>query len=156
MEPASVQLQILLGVGVFTGIVLLLVVAILFARSKLVTSGKVTIVINEEHEVETAAGGKLMGALAEAGLFVSSACGGGGTCGQCRVRVLEGGGEILPTERTHISRGDAARGMRLGCQTVIKQPMKIELPREVLRSQDRRLDFIGDFIDPRTQRAELR
>ena len=131
MEPASIQLQILLGVGVFTAIVLLLVMVILFARSHLVTSGKVTLVINDEHEIETSAGNKLMSALADAGLFVSSACGGGGTCGQCRVRVLEGGGEILPTERTHISRGDAARGVRLACQTVIKQPMKLELPREV-------------------------
>ena len=125
------MLQILLGVGVFTGIVLLLVVVILGARSKLVASGRVTIVINDGHEIESAVGSKLMGALGEAGLFVSSACGGGGTCGQCRVRVLEGGGEILPTERTHISRRDAAQGVRLACQTVVKQPMRLELPREV-------------------------
>jgi len=131
MEPGTGMLQILLGVGVFTGIVLLLVVAILFARSKLVASGKVTLVINEEHEIETPVGAKLMNALGDAGLFVSSACGGGGTCGQCRVRVLEGGGEILPTERTHISRRDAAHGVRLSCQTVVKQPMRLELPREV-------------------------
>jgi Na+-transporting NADH:ubiquinone oxidoreductase subunit F len=131
MEPASPLLQILLGVGVFTGIVLLLVVAILMARARLVTSGKVTIIINDGHEIESAVGSKLMGALGEAGLFVSSACGGGGTCGQCRVRVLDGGGEILPTERTHISRRDAARGVRLACQTVVKQPMRLELPREV-------------------------
>jgi len=131
MEPGTGMLQIVLGVGVFTGIVLLLVMFILFARSKLVASGKVTLLINEEHEIETPVGAKLMSALGEAGLFVSSACGGGGTCGQCRVRVLEGGGEILPTERTHISRRDAARGVRLSCQTVVKQPMRLELPREI-------------------------
>jgi Na+-transporting NADH:ubiquinone oxidoreductase subunit F len=125
------MLQILLGVGVFTGIVLLLVGVILLARSRLVASGTVTIVINDEHEIESPVGSKLMGALGDAGLFVSSACGGGGTCGQCRVRVLEGGGEILPTERTHISRRDAAHGVRLSCQTVVKQPMRLELPREV-------------------------
>jgi len=135
MDATSSLTQILLGVTVFTGIVLMLVVAILAARSRLVTSGKVTIVINDEHEIESSAGQKLMGALGEAGLFVSSACGGGGTCGQCRVRVLDGGGEILPTERTHISRRDAARGVRLSCQTVVKQPMRLELPREVFGVQ---------------------
>ncbi len=98
MEPASIQLQILLGVGVFTAIVLLLVIVILFARSHLVASGKVTLVINDEHEIETSAGDKLMSALADAGLFVSSACGGGGTCGQCRVTITAGGGPLLPTE----------------------------------------------------------
>jgi len=131
MGGADGLLQITLGVSVFTGVVLLLVVVILIARSRLVASGKVTIVINDEREIASGAGQKLMSALGEAGLFVSSACGGGGTCGQCRVRVLEGGGEILPTERAHISRREAARGVRLSCQTVVKQPMKIELPREV-------------------------
>jgi Na+-transporting NADH:ubiquinone oxidoreductase subunit F len=131
MEDGSGLLQITLGVSVFTGVVLLLVVVILIARSRLVASGKVTIVINEERELSSHAGQKLMSALAEAGLFVSSACGGGGTCGQCRVRVLEGGGEILPTERAHISRREAARGVRLSCQTVVKEPMRVELPREV-------------------------
>ena len=131
MQANLGMLQILLGVGVFTGIVLLLVGVILLARSRLVASGTVTIVINDEHEIESPVGSKLMGALGDAGLFVSSACGGGGTCGQCRVRVLEGGGEILPTERTHISRRDAAHGVRLSCQTVVKQPMRLELPREV-------------------------
>jgi len=131
MEDGSGLLQITLGVSVFTGVVLLLVVVILIARSRLVASGKVTIVINEERELSSHAGQKLMSALAEAGLFVSSACGGGGTCGQCRVRVLEGGGEILPPERAHISRREAARGVRLSCQTVVKEPMRVELPREV-------------------------
>jgi Na+-transporting NADH:ubiquinone oxidoreductase subunit F len=124
-------LQILLGVGVFTGIVLLLVVVILLARSRLVASGTVTLVINDEREIEAPVGSKLLGVLGDAGLFVSSACGGGGTCGQCRVRALEGGGEILPTERTHISRRDAVRGVRLACQLVVKQAMRLELPREV-------------------------
>jgi Na+-transporting NADH:ubiquinone oxidoreductase subunit F len=164
VEPASIQLQITLGVAVFTGIVLLLVVVILFARSRLVPSGKVTIVINDEREIQAGTSEKLMSALAEAGLFVSSACGGGGTCGQCRVRILEGAADILPTERTHISRGDAARGVRLSCQTVIKQPMKIELPREVfgvkrwtcrVRSNSNVATFIKELVMELPEGEEL-
>jgi len=131
MELSSEVLQILLGVGVFTGIILLLVFIILFARIWLVASGSVALFINDEREVQSATGVKLMTALADAGLFVPSACGGGGTCGQCRVTVLEGGTEILPTERAHVSRKDAAKGVRLSCQTVVKQPMRLEVPDEV-------------------------
>ncbi|MBK5968951.1 MULTISPECIES: NADH:ubiquinone reductase (Na(+)-transporting) subunit F [Thiorhodovibrio] len=125
------MLDVTLGIVVFTAVVLLLVAVILTARSRLVPSGDVAIHINGEHRVQTRPGNKLLGSLAEAGLFVSSACGGGGTCGQCRVRVLEGGGELLPTESSLISKREASEGYRLSCQLGVKQDLHIELPREV-------------------------
>ena len=82
--------------------------------------------INESKKLTIPAGGKLLGALADNGIFVSSACGGGGTCAQCKVRVLEGGGEILDTETGHINRKEAKEGYRLSCQVAVKQDMKIE------------------------------
>jgi len=97
-------MEILLGIVLFTLIIMALVVIILNARSKLVATGDVSIVINDEKTVSTPAGGKLLGALADSSLFVSSACGGGGTCGQCKVKVYEGGGSILPTEESHITK----------------------------------------------------
>ncbi|MBU3824711.1 MAG: NADH:ubiquinone reductase (Na(+)-transporting) subunit F [Candidatus Oceanisphaera merdipullorum] len=126
-------MEIILGVVMFTVIVLVLVSIILFAKSKLVAEGDVIISINDDPDktITTGAGGKLLGALANNGIFVSSACGGGGTCGQCRVRILDGGGEILPTELDHISKGEARHGERLSCQVNVKQDMKIELPEEV-------------------------
>ncbi|GHA26457.1 NADH:ubiquinone reductase (Na(+)-transporting) subunit F [Oceanisphaera arctica] len=126
-------MEIILGVVMFTVIVLVLVSIILFAKSKLVAEGDVTISINGDPDkaITTGASGKLLGALAANGIFVSSACGGGGTCGQCRVRILEGGGEILPTEQDHISKREAREGERLSCQVNVKQDMNIELPEEV-------------------------
>ncbi len=127
------MLEVLLGVIFFTAVVLALVGVIIGARSKLVSTGDVTIEINAdpEHTIKTAAGGKLLGALADAGIFVSSACGGGGTCGQCRVNVLQGGGEILPTEEGLINKREARDGCRLSCQVAVKQDMRIEVPEEI-------------------------
>ncbi|MGD8976395.1 MAG: NADH:ubiquinone reductase (Na(+)-transporting) subunit F [Gammaproteobacteria bacterium] len=126
---------VVLGVVMFTAIVLAMVTIILFARSRLVASGTVKIEINEEREIEVPVGGKLLGALADAKLFVASACGGGGTCGQCRVRVFEGGGAILPTETSLVTKREAAQGDRLSCQVAVKQDLKIEVPREVFGVQ---------------------
>lgn len=123
--------EISLGVIAFTAVVLSLVALILFARSKLVASGNIDININGERDIQSPVGQKLLGALAGGQLYVSSACGGGGTCGQCRVRVLEGGGDLLPTETSHIGRRDAEAGYRLACQVAVKQDMKVEVPREV-------------------------
>ncbi|HSN73385.1 MAG TPA: NADH:ubiquinone reductase (Na(+)-transporting) subunit F [Steroidobacteraceae bacterium] len=123
--------EIALGVGLFTLIVLALVMVILLARSRLVASGEVPILVNGERELAARVGVKLLGALSESGLFISSACGGGGTCGQCRVKVLDGGGAILPTEQSHITKREAHDGARLACQVTVKQPLKIEVPREV-------------------------
>ena len=123
--------EIYLGVGMFTLIVVMLVVIILFAKSKLVSSGNVTINVNGERNLEVPAGGKLLGALADGKLFVSSACGGGGTCGQCKVKVHSGGGNILPTEESHITKREAREGERLSCQVAVKQDMDVEVPEEV-------------------------
>ena len=101
------MLEILLGVIFFTLIVIALVFIIIGAKSKLVASGDVEILINDEKDIHVPVGAKLLTALADNGLFVPSACGGGGTCAQCRVKVLEGGGEILPTERSHITKREA-------------------------------------------------
>lgn len=124
-------MEIVLGVSMFTIIVLALVLLILAARKNLVASGNVEIVVNEEKTFSVPAGGKLLGALAESKIFVSSACGGGGTCAQCRVKVIEGGGEILPTELSHINKREAQEGERLSCQVAVKRDMKVEVPTEV-------------------------
>ena len=102
-------MEIMLGIAMFTVIILALAVMILFAKSKLVNSGDITISINGEADktITMPAGGKLLGALASQGIFVSSACGGGGSCGQCKVKVKSGGGDILPTELSHISKREA-------------------------------------------------
>lgn len=120
------------GVGMFTAIVMALVAVILFARTKLVNSGDVTIEINGDPEksFRVPAGGKLLQTLAEKGIFLSSACGGGGTCAQCKCHVHEGGGDMLPTESSHFTRGQAREGWRLSCQVAVKQDMKIEIEPE--------------------------
>ncbi|MGD2112185.1 MAG: NADH:ubiquinone reductase (Na(+)-transporting) subunit F, partial [Gammaproteobacteria bacterium] len=125
------MLEITLGVTLFTAIVLALVGVILLARARLVASGSVTIRLNGERDIRTPVGLKLNSALAAADIFVPSACGGGGTCGQCRVRVHAGGGDILPTETALITRREAAAGDRLSCQVVVKRDMQVEVPAEV-------------------------
>ncbi|TJY64760.1 NADH:ubiquinone reductase (Na(+)-transporting) subunit F [Sinimarinibacterium sp. CAU 1509] len=124
-------LEIALGVAIFTGIILALVVIIQFAKDILVPAGTVKILINNERELEAPVGGKLLQTLAGAGLYVPSACGGGGSCAQCRVKVFEGGGNILPTELNHITKREAKECDRLSCQVAVKQNMKIEIPEEV-------------------------
>ncbi|MEC7276373.1 MAG: NADH:ubiquinone reductase (Na(+)-transporting) subunit F [Bdellovibrionota bacterium] len=147
--------QIFLGVLMFTVVILALVLIILLAKSYLVASGPVKLDINGEKEVEVSAGGKLLNILADQKLFVSSACGGGGTCGQCKVKVLEGGGEILQTEMSHISKGEAREGVRLSCQVAVKQDMKVEVPEEVfgvkkwectVKSNENVATFIKEFV----------
>jgi Na+-transporting NADH:ubiquinone oxidoreductase subunit F len=121
------MLEILLGIIIFTAFVIALVFVIIGAKSKLVAEGDVEILINEEKKIHVPVGSKLLTALADNGLFVSSACGGGGTCGQCKVKVNSGGGEILATELSHISKREAAHGERLACQVSIKHNMDIEV-----------------------------
>lgn len=122
---------IILGVVMFTVIVISLVLFILAARSKLVSTGLVKIKINGENEIETAAGGKLLQTLAGKNIFLSSACGGGGTCGQCGCVVTSGGGDILPMEMAHFTKGQAREGWRLSCQVSVKQDMEIKVPEEI-------------------------
>jgi Na+-transporting NADH:ubiquinone oxidoreductase subunit F len=122
------------GVLGFTVVILSLVLVLMVAKARLVPSGQVTIDINDDPDnaIETTSGGTLLGALAARHIFVPSACGGKGSCGVCTVKVVEGGGAILPTELSHISRGEAREGMRLSCQVKVKGDMKIEVPPEVL------------------------
>ncbi|MDP3877614.1 MAG: NADH:ubiquinone reductase (Na(+)-transporting) subunit F [Methylobacter sp.] len=125
------MLEILLGIIIFTAFVIALVFVIIGAKSKLVAEGDVEILINDEKKIHVPAGSKLLTALADNGLFVSSACGGGGTCGQCKVKVHSGGGEILPTELSHITKREAAEGERLSCQVSVKHNMSIEVEDDV-------------------------
>ncbi|MAI74387.1 MAG: NADH:ubiquinone reductase (Na(+)-transporting) subunit F [Rhodopirellula sp.] len=147
--------NIVLGIGMFTAVVVALVLVILAAKSQLVASGPVKIVINEQKTVEVPAGGKLLGALADAGVFVSSACGGGGTCAQCKVKISDGGGEILATEKDHINKKEAAEGERLSCQVAVKTDMTVEVPAEAfdtkkwtckVRSNENVATFIKEFV----------
>lgn len=126
---------IVLGVVMFTGTVLALVGVILMARSKLVSAGDVTLNINGEKSVTVPAGGKLLGTLAEQGIYLSSACGGGGSCGQCRCQVLDGGGSMLSTEEGHFTRSEAREAWRLSCQVAVKQDMAIKVPEDAFGVQ---------------------
>jgi Na+-transporting NADH:ubiquinone oxidoreductase subunit F len=126
---------VLSSIFMFTGVVIVLVIMILIAKLFLVSKGNVKILVNGEKELTVPIGGKLMGALANQGIFVSSACGGGGTCAQCKVRVFDGGGDILPTEKNHINRRQAKEGYRLSCQVAVKQSMKIEVPHEAFETK---------------------
>jgi len=124
---------VILGVIMFTLIVLILVLVILFAKSKLVPSGNVTISINDnpKNSLEVPIGGKLLNALADNKVYLPSACGGGGTCGECKCIVAEGGGDVLPTETSKLNRKQIRENYRLSCQVPVKSDMKIEVPAEV-------------------------
>ena len=129
--------NVILGVAMFTSLVLLLVMVILFARSRLVSTGDVTILINDDESkaIQVPAGGKLLQTLASKGVFLASACGGGGTCAQCRCQVTDGGGSILATEEGHFSRGEISDDWRLSCQVAVKQDLKIQVPEDALGVQ---------------------
>jgi Na+-transporting NADH:ubiquinone oxidoreductase subunit F len=129
---------IVLGVISFTVIILLLVSVILFAKSKLVQSGDVSITINGETEnaIVTHAGDTLLNTLSANKIFVSSACGGGGTCGMCRVKVHSGGGTILATEKSHINKKEAREGERLSCQVKVKENIEIEVDPSVFNAKE--------------------
>ena len=161
------MLEIILGVVFFTFIVVALVFVILGAKSKLVAEGNVDVLINEEKTIQVPIGSKLLTALADNELFVSSACGGGGTCGQCRVNVCSGGGDILPTELSHITKREAKDGDRLACQVTVKQNMKIHVHDEVfgvkkwvtkVRSNNNVATFIKELVLelPRGEKVNFR
>ena len=141
-------------VGLFV-ITLLLVTMLLVAKDKLLPSGPVKLVINGEKDVEVSSGDTLLTTLGNNKIFLPSACGGGGTCVQCKCQVLEGGGEILPTEEPHFTRKEISEGWRLGCQVKVKQDMKIEVPEEVfgikkwqakVKSNYNVASFIKEFV----------
>jgi Na+-transporting NADH:ubiquinone oxidoreductase subunit F len=124
-------MTVALSIAVFTAIILLLTFALIVAEKKLVPQGDLTIVVNGEKEVRVPAGGTLLTALANEKIFVPSACGGGGTCAMCKCKVMEGGGDILPTEKTHINRREEKEMTRLACQVKVRADMKIEVPEEI-------------------------
>ena len=126
------MLTILSAVGIFLLITLLLVAVLLTAKHFLVHSGKVTITINKDTTVEANSGKPLLSTMADNNVFLPSACGGKGSCGQCKVQVVSGGGEILPTETVHFSRKEIKDNWRLACQVKVKEDMAIEVPASVL------------------------
>ncbi|MBD79469.1 MAG: NADH:ubiquinone reductase (Na(+)-transporting) subunit F [Crocinitomicaceae bacterium] len=119
------------AIVVFLIVTLLLVALLLFAKAKLSSSGPVKIKINGEKEIEVDGGGSLLSTLGNAGIFLPSACGGGGTCIQCTCQVHSGGGSILPTEEPNFSRKEIADDFRLGCQVKVKEDMEISIPEEI-------------------------
>ena len=128
----NLSTTLILSIAVFLGIVLLLVGLLLFVRNKLMPNGKEKITINGEKELEVRPGNSLMATLAEEKVFLPSACGGKGNCGQCKCRVTEGGGSILPTEVGFFSRKQIQEHWRLGCQVKVKEDMKIVVPQSIL------------------------
>ena len=120
------------GVGIFLVITLLLVIILLVAKKYLVSSGNVTVTINNDKKVEVAAGQPLLSAMAASNVFLPSACGGKGSCGQCRVQVTAGGGEILPTEAVHFTRKEIKDDWRLACQVKVKNDLDIKVAASIL------------------------
>jgi len=151
------MIEIGLGVLIFTGIVLMLVTLILLARWRLIPAGQVTIEINNDpdKQLNVDPGGKLLNVLGSEEVFIPSACGGGGTCAQCKVKIKSGGGDILPTETAHITKREAKEGYRLSCQVSVKQDLELELPAEIfsiskwtcrVRSNVSRSTFIKELV----------
>jgi Na+-transporting NADH:ubiquinone oxidoreductase subunit F len=147
--------EIFYSVAIFTLLLMSLAALVLWVRSRLVPQGDVSIRVNDERDISTPAGGRLLGTLADAGIFVPSACGGGGTCGQCRVRVLKGGGTLLPTEASIVSKREAAQGERLACQVAVSGDLEIQVPEDVfgvrkwrckVRSNDNVATFIKELV----------
>ncbi|MCD8264524.1 MAG: NADH:ubiquinone reductase (Na(+)-transporting) subunit F [Tannerellaceae bacterium] len=124
-------LTIVVSAVVFLLITLILVAALLFTKAKLVPSGNVKVTVNGEKEIDTPIGSTLLGALQSGGIFLSSACGGGGKCGQCRAQIIEGGGKILPTEKGFFSRKQIKDHWRLACQAKVKEDQIVQVPEEV-------------------------
>ena len=126
-----------LSVAIFTGVILILVLMLNLAESKLLPQGDVTLNINgdDDKSIKVRPGSTLLSALANESVFLPSACGGGGTCAMCKCQITEGGGEILPTEKGHINRSEAKDNWRLACQVKVKEDMKVQVPDEIFNIQ---------------------
>ena len=135
---------IISSIVLFLGVSILLVVILLVAKKYLVPSGKATITINNDNQIEVETGSSLLSTLSNEKIFLPSACGGGGSCAQCRCQVLEGGGEILPTEQVHFSRKQQLNHWRLGCQVKVKNDMKIIVPESVLGVKEWECEVISN------------
>lgn len=160
------MIAISLGVLIFTIIVMILVAVILVARSWLIPPGEVTLNINDDPDKSLSVnpGDKLLGVLGNHDIFIPSACGGGGTCAQCRVKIKSGGGDILPTETAHINKREAKEGYRLSCQVNVKQDMSLDLPAEIFSiskwecqviSNKSRATFIKELVLALPEGADL-
>ena len=140
----SGTLTIISGTVVFLVVTMILVGALLYAKAKLVPSGNVKLTVNGEKEIDVPIGGTLLSSLQAGGIFLSSACGGGGKCGQCRAQVMEGGGEILPTEKVFFSRKQQKEHWRLACQCKVKEDMQVKVPEEVLGVKEWECEVISN------------
>ena len=139
------SVTIIATIAVFMVVTLLLVSLLLFAKSKLSPSGLVKLEINGEKTVEVEAGNTVLSTLGDEKIFLPSACGGGGTCAMCKCQVLEGGGEILPTEAPYFSRKEIAENWRLGCQVKVKQDMKIQIPEEIFGIKKWECEVVSNY-----------
>lgn len=137
-------MTILVGTLLFFVLAMILVIVLLIAKKYLVPSGNVKITINDKDELNVPSGGNLLNTLANEKIFLPSACGGGGSCGQCRVRIVEGGGDALPTEKVHLTRKEMLNGWHLGCQVKVKNDMKIAVPESVLGVKEWECEVISN------------
>lgn len=131
--------------GIFTAVILLLVIILQIAAKKLVQQGDVKIEVNGEKVITTGAGGTLLSVLSNEKLFLPSACGGGGTCAMCKCQIFEGGGDILPTETGHINRRQQKENWRLACQVKVKNDMKIKVPEEVFGIKKWECEVVSNY-----------
>lgn len=138
------NLTIIVGVSIFLIITLLLVIILLIAKKRLVNTGKISITINDDTKIETNSGKSLLSTLADENIYLPSACGGKGSCAQCKVQVTEGGGDILPTEQVHFSRREQKEHWRLGCQIKVKDNIKISVPTSVLNVKEWECEVISN------------
>lgn len=144
LQASLTTLTLLAGVGIFLAITLVLVIVLLVAKRYLVQSGKVKITVNGDTVIETQSGKSLLSSLADENVFLPSACGGKGSCAQCKVQVFDGGGEVLPTETVHFTRKQLQDHWRLGCQVKVKGDMKIGVPASVLDVREWECEVISN------------
>lgn len=136
---------IISSIVVFLAVIFLLVAVLLFAKAKLTNTGPVKIIINDEKEITVPAGGTLLATLSAEKIFLPSACGGGGTCAMCKCQVLEGGGEILPTERGYFTRKQVQEHWRLGCQVKVRNNMRIHVPEEIFGIKKWECEVVSNY-----------
>jgi len=136
---------IISSIVVFLTVIIALVSILLFTKSKLSPAGKIKLIINGEKELEVEGGNTVLTTLSDAGIFLPSACGGGGTCVQCTCQVHKGGGSILPTEKPHFSRKQISENFRLGCQVKVKEDMEIEIPEEVFGVKEWEATVVSNY-----------
>jgi len=151
----SNPIVIAVSIGVFLMVILSLVAMLIYAKTKLAPQGNVTITINDEKSIEVSMGSTILTTLSQSGVYLPSACGGGGTCGMCKCQIIEGGGSILQTETSFFTRKEQQENWRLGCQVKVRSDMKIQVPEEVMGikkweceviSNDNVATFIKEFV----------